>query len=115
MGLAGRRLRRDIGVGGAIEIDEKVKVGPDDEASEQVSVALIRTAVLSIRIVVGDGEGVSDENDDELDDLDGSDVLFPPDLGTRRDDHHEVVPVPVPSSHKYTNKVSIVKHKGYDG
>lgn len=87
--------RGDLGVGGAVEVNEEVEVGPDDETGEQVSVSLIRAAVLGITVVVDDGRRVGDEDDDELDDLDGSDVLLPPNVLSGSHDHDEVVPVPV--------------------
>ena len=89
------RLGGSLGVGGAVEVNEEVEVGPDDETGEQVSVSLIRAAVLGKTVVVDDSARVSDENDDELDDLDGSNVLLPPDVLSGADDHDEVVPVPI--------------------
>lgn len=91
--LAG--LGGTLGVGRAVEVDEEVEVGPDDETGEQVSVSLVRAAVLGEGVVVGDGARVGDEDDDELDDLDGRDVLLPPDVLTGANDHDEVVPVPI--------------------
>ena len=89
---SGLRLAR--GISRAVEVNEEVEVGPDDEASEEVAIALIAAAVLCVSIVVDNGGRVGDENDDELQNLNGSDVFLPPNLFARVDDHHEVVPVP---------------------
>jgi len=94
--LLGRALALvdGAGVGGAVELDEEVEVGPDDEAGEEVSVTLVAAAVLGIHVVVEHGGGVGDEDNDELRDLDSGDVALPPDFGSGADDHEEVVPVP---------------------
>lgn len=87
-------LSSGASVGGAIELNEEVEVGPDDKSGEKVSVSLVAAAVLGIDIVIQDGRRVGDENDDELSDLDSGNVALPPDLGAGARDHQEVVPVP---------------------
>lgn len=74
-------------------MDEQEEVGPDNSPSKHVSISLIAATILCHQMMETDSVAVSDENDDELNDLDGSDVLFPPNVLLRFDYNNEVVPV----------------------